>query len=134
MFSTIFVTECLFNLSQEVSQIWFIWTIIIQIGKKMGFRNLQEKLENFINYVHFNFAWLTQKNNSYSNADLFQFQGVLYIQFVYLFVPTFDSRKIKYSGCVVFSNRIENQLATAESQRLKYVTNSEILPKGHEMC
>ena len=40
------VTECFFNLFLEVSQIYKIKTIIIQIGKKLwGFRNLQEKLE-----------------------------------------------------------------------------------------
>ena len=35
------------NFFLEVSQIQYIRTIIIQIGKKqLGFRNLQEKLEN----------------------------------------------------------------------------------------
>ena len=39
------VTECFFNLFLEVSQIKLIRTIIIQIGKKkIGFRNMQEKL------------------------------------------------------------------------------------------
>ena len=41
------VTECFFNLFLEISQISKDRTIIIQIGKKLlGFRNLQEKLEN----------------------------------------------------------------------------------------
>ena len=39
---TIFETECFFNL------LLYIWTIMIQIGKKLGFENLQEKLETYI--------------------------------------------------------------------------------------
>ena len=39
------VTECFFNLFLEVSQIYQIRTIRIQIGKILGFRNMQEKLE-----------------------------------------------------------------------------------------
>ena len=39
-------TECFYNLFLEVSHIYWIGTIRLQIGKILGFRNMQEKLEN----------------------------------------------------------------------------------------
>ena len=46
------VTECFFNFFLEISQISKNRTIIIQMGKKvLGFRNLQEKLENVFWYL-----------------------------------------------------------------------------------
>ena len=39
------VTESLFDLFLEVSPIIWIRTIRIQIGQKLGFRNIEEKLE-----------------------------------------------------------------------------------------
>ena len=51
------VAECFFNLSLEVSHILEIRTIRIQIGTKLGFRNMQERLEKRYEHIYQSFIY-----------------------------------------------------------------------------
>ena len=51
------VAECFFNLSLEDSHILEIRTIRIQIGTKLGFRNMQERLEKRYEHIYQSFIY-----------------------------------------------------------------------------